>query len=143
MKHLRHRANGIWGIIEDKMCEVYSDVKFQIDNDPCNDELNDIDGVLGVISSSTGRIQRIIESRLSNEDEVLTTFEVDEIKESIEAIIYYLNEKVNYFKRATCYEDLGKIIFTLILCRNIALELYENCDYLKRSTRRFKSEQVI
>ncbi|MEG2984109.1 MAG: hypothetical protein RR835_05375 [Peptostreptococcaceae bacterium] len=144
MEHLRNRAMNIWCIIEERMNEIYGDVEFQLDDNPNNEELSDLYTVLGVISSSTSRIQVIIENRLRNKDEALNIREINEIVEIIEAIIYYLNKKIDYFKtEATCYDGPEEIVFTLILCRNINLCLRENCDYLKRVTSRFKGEQVI
>lgn len=144
MEHLRNRAMNIWVIIEDKINEIYGDVEFQLDNNPNNEELNDLYTVLAVISSSTSRIQWIIENRLRNKGEVLNIREINEIIEINEAIIYYLNKKIDYFKTETvCYDGSKEIVFTLVLYRNINLCLRENCDYLKKITSRFKGEQVI
>lgn len=133
MEFLRKRATDIWVIIQERINDFYYEIECELSENPNDEELNDLNGIFGIVSSSTGAIEDIIINKISNDD-ALTIHEIREIKEIICAILYYLEQKINEYKNTTCYKDLGKIVLTLILFKNVILSLYKKCNYLEKYT---------
>lgn len=134
MENLRGRASCIWSSIEENMDSLYFEINSKFENNPDDEAFNELNTIFNIISCSTASIQRVIENRLINRGEILNISEISEIIETIDAIKYYLNEKINEFKNSTMLEDEGKIIYYLILSKNVISSLYDSRNYLKTIT---------
>lgn len=134
VESLRGTANRIWVSIEENIAPLYSDIGVKFQDDQDDEIFYELDKIFSVISCGTNRIQRIIEMRLSYEDEILNLLEIDEIVEIIESIKYYLNEKISEFRNNITFEEDRKAIYYLILCRSAIIQLQGTCNYLKRRT---------
>lgn len=141
VESLRGTAHRIWVSIEENIAPLYSDIDGKLEDDQDDEILNELDKIFSVISCGNNRIQRIIEMRLSYEDETLNLLEIDEIVEIIESIKYYLNEKISEFRNNTTFEEDRKAIYYLILCRSAIFQLQGTCNYLKEELIVLKSSR--